>query len=155
MRIPKRCANNFSQEVEKFRSCIKYRYMIIDRLIFSKYYGNPFILILRSKVSSGPCSSFLYIILPHHPSLPSFLAIIPRRYLYILFKDRAALRRSLIWRLGQSFTKPLPLSQFSGQSWRLAFVIWSRLWPILMTDWRVDICHSFAIEPLLANLMIY
>ena len=33
VQIPKRCANDFSQEVEKFRSSIKCRYMVIGRLI--------------------------------------------------------------------------------------------------------------------------
>ena len=33
MRIPKRCANNFSQEVEEFRSHIKCRDMVIGKLI--------------------------------------------------------------------------------------------------------------------------
>ena len=33
MRIPKRCANDFSQEVEEFRSRVKCRDMVIDRLI--------------------------------------------------------------------------------------------------------------------------
>ena len=36
VRISKRCANNFSQEVEEFKSRVKYRYMIIDRLISIK-----------------------------------------------------------------------------------------------------------------------
>ena len=33
MQIPKKCTNDFSQEVEEFRSHVKCMYMVIDRLI--------------------------------------------------------------------------------------------------------------------------
>ena len=45
MRISKRCANDFSQEVEEFRSCVKCRYMVIGKLIsievlWESFYSN-------------------------------------------------------------------------------------------------------------------
>ena len=42
MRIPKRYANDFSQEVEEFRSRVKCRYMVIGRLISIKVLWESF-----------------------------------------------------------------------------------------------------------------
>ena len=80
MQIPKKCANDFSQEVEEFRSRVKCRYMVIGRLIFIKVLWNPSILILQSRVNSRLClsSSKLYI-------SSSFLSLIIFTYQYVLW----------------------------------------------------------------------